>query len=76
VGGVARTIALCTAAFGPLSAGLLLDSLSLRDTIGVYAALMLVLCVLGSLTPSIRNAPSLSDLDVLPTRSTSHAEGG
>ena len=76
VGGVARTIALCTAAFGPLSAGLLLDSFSVRATVAVYAALMLLLCVLASFNSAIRNAPSLSDLDVLPTRSASHAEGG
>jgi MFS family permease len=76
VGGVARTIALCTAAFGPLSAGLLLNRLSLRETIAVYAALMLLLCVLATFNTAIRNAPSLSDLDALPTRSTSHAEGG
>jgi MFS family permease len=68
VGGVARTIALCTAAFGPLSAGFLLHSLSARATVGVYAAFMLLLCVLGTLNPSIRNAPSLSDLDDLPRR--------
>ncbi len=68
VGGVARTIALCTAAFGPLSAGLLLHSLSLRETVGVYAAFMLLLAVLGTLNPSIRNAPSLSELDDLPRR--------
>jgi MFS family permease len=68
VGGVARTIALCTAAFGPLSAGLLLHSLSPRETVGIYAAFMLFLCVLASLNPSIRNAPSLSELDDLPRR--------
>ena len=68
VGGLARTIALCTAAFGPLSAGFLLHSLSARATIAIYAALMLVLAVLGTLSPSIRNAPSLSDLDALPMR--------
>lgn len=66
VGGVARTIALCLTAFGPLSAGFMLHSLSARATVAVYAAAMLLLCVLGSLNPSIRNAPSLSDLDALP----------
>ncbi len=76
VGGVARTIALCTAAFGPLSAGLLLDSLSLRETVGVYAALMLLLCVLATVNPAIRNAPSLSDLDDLPTPSAFPVEAG
>jgi MFS family permease len=78
VGGVARTTALCLTAFGPLSAGLLLHSLSARATVGIYAAVMLVLCVIGSLNPSIRNAPSLSDLDVLPatTPTASPAEAG
>jgi MFS family permease len=68
VGGVARTIALCTAALGPLSAGLLLHSFSARATVGAYAALMAVLCVLGTLNRSIRSAPSLSDLDLLVPR--------
>jgi MFS family permease len=68
VGGLARTIALCTAAFGPLSAGLLLHSLSARATVAIYAALMLLLCVLGTVNPAIRNAPSLSELDDLPRR--------
>jgi predicted MFS family arabinose efflux permease len=66
VGGVARTIALCTAALGPLSAGLLLHWLSLRETVGVYAVLMLLLALLGTWNPQIRNAPSLHDLDDLP----------
>lgn len=68
VGGVARTIALCTASLGPLSAGLLLHSLSLRETVGVYAVFMVLLAVLGTLNPQIRNAPSLSELDDLPRR--------
>jgi MFS family permease len=66
VGGVARTIALCTMAFGPLSAGFLLHSLSARATVAIYAALMLIVAVLGTWNPSIRNAPNLSDLDDLP----------
>jgi MFS family permease len=66
VGGVARTIALSLAAFGPLSAGLLLHSFSPRETVAVYAAVMLLICVLGTLNPSIRNAPSLRELDDLP----------
>jgi MFS family permease len=66
VGGVARTIALCTMAFGPLSAGFLLHSLSARATVAIYAALMLIVAVLGTWNPSIRNAPNLSDLEDLP----------
>jgi MFS family permease len=78
VGSVARTIALCTAAFGPLSAGFLLHAFSARETVAAYAALMLLLCVLGTLNPSIRNAPSLSELDDLPRRpeSASRAAAG
>jgi MFS family permease len=77
VGGVARTIALCTAAFGPLSAGFLLHTFSARMAIVPYAALMLVLSIVGTLNPSIRNAPSLRELDDLPTRpTTSPVEAG
>jgi len=80
VGGVARTIALCLMAFGPLSAGFLLHALSARATVAVYAGGMLVLCVLASLNASIRNAPSLADLDELPSPTTvrpaSAAEAG
>lgn len=68
VGGVARTIALCLAAFGPLSAGLLLHWFSARETVAVYLALILLLAVVGTLNPAIRNAPSLSELDDLPRR--------
>jgi MFS family permease len=66
VGGVARTIALCTMAFGPLSAGFLLGAMSPRATISVYAVAMLVLALIGTAHPAIRNAPRLSDLDDLP----------
>jgi MFS family permease len=66
VGGVARTIALCAAAFGPLSAGFLLHSFSARMAVLPYAVLMLVLAIVGSLNPSIRNAPSLRELDEPP----------
>jgi predicted MFS family arabinose efflux permease len=70
VGGVARTIALCTASLGPLSAGFLLHAFSARIAVLPYAVLMLVLSVVGTLNPSIRNAPSLRELDDLPPRPT------
>jgi MFS family permease len=77
VGGVARTIALSSAAFGPLSAGLLLHYISPRATVAIYAALMLLLCVLATTNRAIRNAPSLGDLDDLPFRpSASPAAAG
>jgi hypothetical protein len=44
----------------------MLHSLSPRETVGAYAALMLLLALLGTLNPSIRHAPSLRDLDDLP----------
>jgi hypothetical protein len=66
VNSVARTIALCGMPLGPLSAGLLLGSFSARTTIAVFASFLLVLCVFASLSRSIRNAPSLDELDDLP----------
>jgi MFS family permease len=65
VEGVRSTVSLLIAPLGPLAAGLLLDSVSARATIAVFAAFGLVLAVWGTLSPSIRNAPSLDELDVL-----------
>jgi MFS family permease len=76
VNSVARTIALCGMPLGPLSAGLLLGSFSARTTVLVYAALLLVLCVFATLSRSIRNAPSLDELDHLPTPEVSPAVVG
>jgi hypothetical protein len=60
---VRTTIALLVAPLGPLTAGLLLGSVSARTTVAVFAACGLVLALWGTLSPSIRNAPSLDDLD-------------
>ena len=76
VNSVARTIALCGMPLGPLSAGLLLGSFSARTTVAVYASFLLVLCVFATLSRSIRNAPSLSELDDLPTPEVSPARVG
>ncbi len=51
---VRRNISLLIAPLGPLAAGLLLSSVSARTTVGVFV------------NPSIRNAPSLDELDDLP----------
>ena len=75
VNSVARTIALCGMPLGPLAAGLLLGSFSARTTVAIFAGFLLVLCVFASLSTSIRNAPSLDDLDDLPT-GASPATGG
>jgi MFS family permease len=62
VNGFARTIALCGAPLGPLTAGFLLGALSARATVAVFCALLLAVALVASLAPSIRNAPSLDEL--------------
>jgi hypothetical protein len=76
VNSVARTIALCGAPLGPLVAGLLLGSFSARTTVAILAGAMLLLSAIGSASPSIRKAPSLDELDDLPTREASPATAG
>jgi hypothetical protein len=63
---VRATISLLIAPLGPLAAGLLLGAVSARATIAVFAASALVLAVWGTLSQSIRAAPSLDELDELP----------
>ena len=60
------TIALMIAPLGPLVAGLLLERTSDRAAIAVFAFVGLVLAVWGTLSPSIRQAPSLADLHEAP----------
>jgi Transmembrane secretion effector len=59
------TISLLVAPLGPLVAGLLLDNVPARAAIAVFAAFGLVLAVWGSLSPSIRAAPSLDELEAM-----------
>jgi hypothetical protein len=63
---VRSTISLLIAPLGPLVAGVLLDAVSARATIALFAAFGLVLAVWGTLSRSIRAAPSLDELDDLP----------
>jgi len=65
---VRSTISLLIAPLGPLAAGVLLGAVSAPATIAVFAAFGLVLAVWGTLSPSIRSAPSLDELDDLPGR--------
>jgi MFS family permease len=58
-----RTISLLITPLGPLVAGILLDAVAARAAIGLFAAVALVLVVWGVLSPSIRAAPSLDELD-------------
>jgi MFS family permease len=66
VNSVARSIALCGAPLGPLAAGLLLGAFSARTTVAVFTLLLVALAVFGSLSPSIRKAPSLDELQLQP----------
>jgi hypothetical protein len=59
---VTTFIALLIAPLGPLTAGVLLSTVSARATIAVFAVVGVVLAVWGTLSPSIRTAPSLADL--------------
>ncbi|HEY5057394.1 MAG TPA: MFS transporter [Gaiellaceae bacterium] len=63
---VRSSIALLIAPLGPLLAGFLLSSVSLRSTGAVFTACGIGLAIWGTLSPSIRNAPSLSELDEPP----------
>jgi MFS family permease len=63
---VARTLALFGAPLGPLVAGLLLGSLSARETVAVFVGVLVALALIATASPSIRAAPSLAELDELP----------
>jgi hypothetical protein len=63
-----RSISFLIAPLGPLAAGLLLAAASTRATVAVFAAFGLLLALWGTLSPSIRNAPSLEELDGLAPR--------
>jgi hypothetical protein len=64
VSSVWTTIALVVAPLGPLLAGLLLE-VSERAAVATFAASGLLLAVWGTLSPAIRAAPSLDELDDL-----------
>lgn len=70
VASVRTTIALAIAPLGPLTAGVLLGVASERATIAVFAAFGLVLALWGTLSPSIRAAPSLDDVTETPALSS------
>ena len=59
---VRSMISLLITPLGPLIAGVLLSTVSTRATIALFAAVGLVLAMWGTLSPSIRTAPSLDDL--------------
>ncbi len=63
---VRSNIALLIAPLGPLVAGLLLDAVSARATVAVFAVFGLALALWGTLSRPIRQAPSLAELSDLP----------
>jgi MFS family permease len=63
VSSVARNLAQLAAPLGPLAAGVLLSSFSARVTLLFLGGIALALAVWTSVSPSIRNAPSLTELD-------------
>lgn len=63
VSSVARNIALLAQPLGPLAAGLLLAAFSPRLTVLVLACMCGALALFSTLSPSIRNSPSLDELD-------------
>jgi hypothetical protein len=65
---VRSLISLLIAPLGPLAAGLLISTVSARAAIALFAVTGLVLAVWGTLSPSIRTAPSLDELHELPER--------
>jgi hypothetical protein len=72
---VRSTISLVIAPLGPLAAGALLGATSARATIALFAACALALAIWGTLSPSIRSAPRLDQLDDLSGGGTRVALG-
>jgi hypothetical protein len=66
VNGAAANISLLVTPLGPLVAGVLLSAFSAQAAVGVFATAGLVLALWGTLSPSIRKAPSLDELKRLP----------
>ena len=58
---IRSNVALLITPLGPLAAGLLLDVTSARATVGVFAAVGLLLAFWGTRSKSIRDAPSLGE---------------
>lgn len=66
VSSVARNLAFIGMPLGPLAAGLLIGAFGARTTTLVLALMCVALATFSTLSPSIRKAPSLDELDDLP----------
>jgi Major Facilitator Superfamily len=73
---VRTTISLLVTPLGPLAAGLLLEATSARVTVALFAGAGLGLALWGTLSPSIRRAPSLTELAALGPEQASAAPRG
>jgi uncharacterized membrane protein YcaP (DUF421 family) len=62
VNSVARLLAMTGVPLGSLIAGALLSVFSARATVAAFAAWLVLLAIVATLSPSIRKAPSLSEL--------------
>jgi MFS family permease len=76
VSSVARNLAFLGMPLGPLAAGLLLGAFGARTSVLILASLCAALATFSTLSPSIRNSPSLDELDELATPAASPAAGG
>jgi len=65
---VRTTISLVASPLGPLVAGWLLQATSPRPTVAVFAVGGFALAIWGTLSPAIRNAPSLRDLEAVDAK--------
>jgi MFS family permease len=66
VSGITIALAATTLPFGPLSAGLLLDHFSAKTTVAVFACAGLGVALWGTLSPPLRNAPSMHEIEPPP----------
>jgi hypothetical protein len=73
VASVRTTIALLIAPLGPLMAGILIDAVSERAAIGVFAAFGFALALWGTLSSSIRAAPTLDEITGVPAQGSAAA---
>ena len=65
VNSIARTVALTASPLGPLVAGLLLASLSSRETVGLLLSVIVILALIATTSASVREAPSLDELSAV-----------
>ena len=60
------TFAIVISPIGPLITGVLITEVSARAAVGVCVALALGLALWATLSPAIRNAPSIDELGEIP----------